>query len=52
METNDELNFNQDITHVRKSASNQLNTLIRPNYLLTFEERRALVNTFAMSNHN
>ena len=38
--------------NVCQSASNQLNALIRPKYLLRFEGRMVLVNTFAMSNFN
>ena len=52
IEIDDKLNFNHHINNICKSASNQLNALIRPKYLLRFEGRMVLVNTFAMSNFN
>ena len=45
------LNFSHHINNICKSASNQLNGLIRLKHLLTFEERK-LLNTFLMSNFN
>ena len=45
-------NFNHHINNICKSASNQLNTLIRLKHLLGFKERKVLVNTFVMSNFN
>ena len=44
IEIGDKLNFNHHINNICKSASNQ--------YLLGFTERKALVNTFLMSNFN
>ena len=52
IEINNKLNFNHHINNVCKSASNQLNALIRLKHLLGFKERKVLVNTFAMSNFN
>ena len=48
----DKLNFNHHMNNICKSASNQLNTLIRLKHLLGFKERKVLVNTFVMSNFN
>ena len=45
-------NFNHRINSICKSASNQLNALMRLKHLLGFEERKVLVNTFVMSNFN
>ena len=52
IEADDKLNFNHHISNICKSASNQLNALIRLKHLLGFEERKVLVNTFVMSNFN
>ena len=52
IEIDDKLNFNYDINHICKSASNQLNPLIRVKHLSRFEERKVLVNTFAMWSFN
>ena len=52
IETDDKLNFNHHINNICKSASNQLNALIRLKHLLGFKERKVLVNTFVMSNVN
>ena len=49
---NDKLNFNHYINNIRKSASNQLNALLRIKYLARFEEREVLVNAFIISNFN
>ena len=51
-EIDDKLNFNHHINNICKSASNQLNALIRLKHLLGFKERKVLVNTFVMSNFN
>ena len=51
-EIDDKLNFNHHINNICKSASNQLNVLIRLKYLLGFKERKVLVNTFVISNFN
>ena len=50
IEIRDKLNFNHHIKNNCKSASNQLNALIRLKHLLGFKERKVLVNTFVMSN--
>ena len=52
IEIDEKLNVNHYINNICKSASNQLNALIRQKYLLRFEGRMVLVNTFAMSNFN
>ena len=51
-EIDDKLNFNHHINNICKSASNQLNVLIRLKHMLGFKERKVLVNTFVMSNFN
>ena len=50
IEIGDKLNFNHHISNICKSASNQLNALIRLKHLLGFKERKVLVNTYVMSN--
>ena len=52
IEIDDKLNFNHNINNICKSASNQLNALIRLKHLLGLEEIKKLVNTFVMSNFN
>ena len=53
IEIHDKLNFNHHINNICKSASNQLNALIRLKHLLGFKKRKVLVNnTFVMSNFN
>ena len=52
IETDDKLNFNHHINNICKSASNQLNALIRLKHLLGFKEKKVLVNAFVMSNFN
>ena len=52
IELDNKLNFNHHINNIYKSASNQLNALIRLKHLLRFKERKVLVNTFVMSNFN
>ena len=52
IEIDDKLNFNHYINSICKSASNQLNIFIRLKHLLSFKERKELVNTFVMSNFN
>ena len=49
IEIDDKLNFNHHINSIYKSASNQLNTFKRLKHLLKVEEKKVLVNTFAMS---
>ena len=46
------LNFNLHIDVICKSASNQLNTLVRLKWYLGHEERFVLVNSFIYSNFN
>ena len=52
IEIDDKLYFNHHINNICKSASNQLNALIRLKHLLGFEERKVLINTFVMLNFN
>ena len=52
IESNDKLDFNQQINNIYKSASNQLNALIRLKHLLRFQERKVLANSFQTSNFN
>ena len=42
--------FNHYINDICRSATNQLNALIRLKHLLTFEKGKILVNTLVMSN--
>ena len=51
IEIDNKLNF-KDHINICKSASNQLNALIRLKHLLGFKERKVLVYTFVMSNFN
>ena len=48
----DQLNFNLHISNICKSASKQLNALLRLKYFLGFEERKVLINSFILSNFN
>ena len=52
IEIDGKLNFNHHINNICKSASNQLNALIRLKHLLGFKEKKVLVNAFVMSNFN
>ena len=52
IEIDNKLSFNHHTKNTCKSASNQLNTLIRLKHLLGFKERKVLINTFVMSNFN
>ena len=54
IEIDEKLNFNHHINNICKSASNQLNALIRLKHPLGFEERKVPVNTFVkvFSNFN
>ena len=52
VEIDNKLNFEQHINHICKSAANQLNALIRLKRFLGFQERKALVNSFVLSNFN
>ena len=51
VEIDNKLNFEQ-INRICKSASNQLNALTRLKQVLGFQERKALVNSFVLSNFN
>ena len=44
------LNFNLHINTICKSASNQVNALVRLKKFLSFEQRKVLVNSFILSN--
>ena len=44
------LNFNLHINTIHKSASNQLNVLVRLKKLLSFEQKKVLVKSFLVSN--
>ena len=44
------LNFNLHINTICKSASNQLNALVRLKKFLSFEQKKVLVNSFILSN--
>ena len=46
------LNFNLHIENICKSASNQLNALVRLKRYLGFAERKVLVNSYILSNFN
>ena len=52
MEMEGKLNFKDYLNNIRKSAWNQLNTLIRLKHLLGFKERKVPVNTFVVSSFN
>ena len=52
IEIDDKLSFNHHTNNICKSASNQLNTLIRLIHLLGFKERKVPINAFVMSNFN
>ena len=49
-EIDDKLNFNNHINTICRSAANQLNALIRLRRFLGTEERKALVQSFVLSN--
>ena len=48
----DQLNFNLHISNICKSASKQLNALVRLKCFLGFEDRKVLTNSFLLSNFN
>ena len=48
----DNLNFNVHITKICRSAANQLHALIRLSMLLTFAEKKTLINSYFYSNFN
>ena len=45
-----QLSFNQHVSHICKSASNQLNVLRRLKTFLRFKAKKVLINTFILSN--
>ena len=52
VEIDNKLNFAQHINRICKSAANQLYALIRLKRFLSFQEKKALVNSFDLSNFN
>ena len=52
VQTDDQLNFNLHIFKICRSASNQLNALIRLKRFLTFEEYKTLINSYFYTNFN
>ena len=52
IEINNKLNFNNHINTICRSAANQLNALIRLRRFLGIEERKALIQSFVLSNFN
>ena len=52
IEIEGKLNFKNYLNNICRSASNQLNTLIRLKHLSGFKERKVLVNTIVISNFN
>ena len=52
VETDNKLNFEQHMYCICKSATNQLKALIRLKRFLGFQERKAVVNSFILSNFN
>ena len=52
VEIDNKLNFEQHINRICKSAANQLNALNRLKRFLGFQKRKAIVNSFVLSNFN
>ena len=52
IEIDDKLNFNNHMITICRSAANQLNALIRLRRFLGIEERKALIQSFVLSNFN
>ena len=50
IEIDDKLNFNNHMITICRSAANQLNALIRLRRFLGIEERKALIQSFVLSN--
>ena len=50
IEIDDKLNFNLHISKICNSASNQLNAMIRLRNFMTFNVKKALINSYLMSN--
>ena len=49
---NDKINFNLHVSNIFRSATNQLNDLIRLKSYLSFNARRVLINSYLISNFN
>ena len=52
LQLDDKLNFNLHISHICRSAANQLNALIRLKNFMNFEEKKMLINSYFMTNFN
>ena len=52
VQTDAELNFNLHIANICRSATNQLDALIRLRKLLGFEDKKVLINSYFYSNFN
>ena len=52
IQLDDKLNFSLHVSHICKSAANQLSVLIRLNNFLYFEGKRVLINSYFMLNFN
>ena len=52
IEIDDKLNFNNHMITICRPAANQLNALIRLRRFLGTEERKALIQSFVLSNFN
>ena len=52
IQLDDKLNFNPHISNICKSAANQVNSLIRLQKFLSFEEKKILINSYVMAKFN
>ena len=52
LQLDDKLNFNLHISNICKSATNQLNALIRLKKFMNFDEKKILINSYFMTNFN
>ena len=52
IEIDDKLNFNLRISKICSSAANQINAMIRLRNFMTFNVKKALINSYFMSNFN
>ena len=52
IQLDDKLNFNPHISSICKSAANQVNSLIRLQKFLSFEEKKILINSYVMAKFN
>ena len=50
LQLDDRVDFNLHISHICKSAANQLNALIRLKKFMNFEEKKILINSYFMGN--